>query len=300
MNSKVITPQGKKTVSRLVTAMQEWSKDYSEKPSGLFGFSCVIKIGGVITINNTSLDVDFDVPFDDDMEANEAEIIVYNLADSTIKNIKKDAKVTIEAGYDGDTGVIFSGDVTSVKTKYEDVDKVTTIKALDDVSEKTVESLAFAAGTKASYILKTLLNKTGTPIAVFKIRRDHTYENETTVDGDLIELIKKYAEVCGVSVFVSKGKIYARHIKLGDNLNFELSADTGLIGSPTEFTEEVTAEDFTETVNGYTVKSLLQHRMTTAGIIKIKSKQVSGEYRIRSGRHSYNKDSGAVTEIEVV
>ena len=47
-----------------------------------------------------------------------------------------------------------------------------------------------------------------------------------------MENIKKYAQVCGVSVYVNKGKIYARHIKDGDNINFTVQASTGMIGSP--------------------------------------------------------------------
>lgn len=233
------------------------------------------------------------------MESDEAQIIVYNLSDSTIKNIKRKSEISIEAGYKGDTGVIFSGYVLKVYTKPTGSDRVTTINCVDDMKTKTVENLTFAKGTKASAILQSLLKKTNTPIAVFKVRRDHTYKEKVTVDGDLMQNIKKYAEVCGISVFVSKGKIYARHIKEGDNLNFTLSPDTGLIDTVEPFEEEQTAEDFKETVKGYKGKCLLQHRLTTAGIITLKSKVTNGKYRVRSGRHIFNPDE-AVTEFEVI
>ncbi len=300
MNKSSYVYEGQsKHASRFIQSFYDVTAvDFNEKPNGVFGSTAKIMCNG-LTIKSSELDFEFSVPFDDNLIANEAEIIVYNLTNDTISKFKYKAKLSIEAGYTGDTGVIFNGYITKVSTKYEGADKVTTIKCLDDVNKKTIESITFSEKTKASYILKTLLNKTNTPIAVFKIRRDWTYKDSVNVEGDLYDNIKKYAEVCGISVFVNKGKIYARYIKDGDNLNFTLSEDTGLIGSPEIFEEEVTAEDFKETVTGYKGKCLLQHRMTTAGIIKLNSRQVKGTFRIRSGRHTFNPDE-CITEFEVI
>lgn len=272
-------------------------KGYELMPEGVFGSEARI-ICGDVTIKSDELDIEFEIDFDDDMEANEAQITVYNLSKNTIKQLKDKSKISVEAGYKGDTGVIFSGYIISVKSKYEDADKVTTITCLDDVKENTLEEITYAAGTKASYILKQLLNKTGTPIAVFNMRRDWTYKDEEKVSGDLMENIKKYSEVCGVSTYVSNGKIYSRYIKEGDNLTFELSEDTGLIGSPEEFTETVSAEDYEETVTGYECESLLQHRFAAGGIVKLKSRDVSGTYRICSGTHIFN-ESECVSKIRM-
>lgn len=283
--------------SALVKAFEAWTTPYDIQPDGVFGSVAVVK-SGQVTISSETLDVEFVVPFDDDMEPNECEIVVYNLSDNTIKQLKKDAAISIEAGYKGDTGVLFDGYITKVKTNYEDADKVTTIYAKDDIKDHSIESIAFSAGTKASAILKTLIGKTGIPVAVFKPRRDHVYKDAQTVDGDLMDNIKQYAEVCGISVYVSKGKIYARHIKEGDNLNFNVSVETGMIGSPSSYTEEVTAEDYKDTVDGYEVKMLLQHRMCAGAIVKLTSKGANGTYRVCSGEHRFSPDE-AVTEIKM-
>lgn len=280
--------------SALVKAFETWQEPFDIRPDGVFGSVATVRTGDV-TIDSETLDVEFTVPFDDDMEPNEAEIIVYNLSDNTIKQLKKDAAISIEAGYKGDTGVIFKGYISKVKTNRNDVDKVTTIYALDDIKDHTVESKSYAANTKASYILKELIDKTGIPVAVFSPRRDHTYKDSQTVDGDLMENIKKYAEVCGISVYVNKGQIYARYIKEGDNLNFEVSVDTGMIGSPSSYEEEVTAEDYTETVNGYEVDMLLQHRMSAGAIVKLTSKETNGTYRVCSGEHRFSPSEAVTT-----
>lgn len=279
--------------SALVKAFEQWTTPYDIRPDGVFGSVAMIRSGDV-TLSSETLDVEFTVPFDDDMEPNEAAIVVYNLSDNTIKQLKKGTALSIEAGYKGDTGVLFSGYISKIETKYDAADKVTTIYAMDDIKDHSIESLSFAKGAKASHILKTLISKTGIPVAVFNPRRDHTYKDGQTVDGDLMENIRQYAEVCGISVYVSKGKIYARFIKEGDNLNFSVSSDTGMIGSPSPFEEEITAEDYKDTVNGYEVEMLLQHRMSAGAIVTLKSKTASGTYRVCSGEHRFSPDE-AVT-----
>lgn len=296
----VITGRKSQSHSRLVKATKDWSKglkSFSIEPDGVFGSVAVIRCGK-IEIKSSELDFEFKVPFDDDMEANEAEITVYNLSKTTVSRLKRKSSISIEAGYKDDTGVVFKGFIDKVSTKYSGADKVTTIKCLDTIKKKKVANLSFAKNTKASYILKTLIDKTGLPVAVFNARRDHTYTSEQTVDGDLMENIKKYAKVCGISVYVNKGKIYARHLKKGDNINFTVQASTGMLGCPEEYEEEITAEDFKETVKGYNITMLLQHRMTTGAIINLSSEVAKGKFRVQSGTHKFSS-SECTTEIKV-
>ena len=290
---------GKSHASKLVTAFKQLNEKINTKVEGQYGHTVIIRTGDV-KIHNSELDVEFDIPFDNDTEANEAEITVYNLTSSTIKNIKSGAKITVEAGYGNDTGIIFSGYITKRKTTYEDCDKITTIKALDSLKlkERSIKNISFAKKTKASYILKKLCQKVGLPIAVFKIARDHTYKDEETVSGKLMENITKYAKICGVSAYIHKGKIYVRKLSEGDNTSFILSPSTGLI-SVSEFEEEETNEDYKDKIKGYKVKMLLQHRLQTASIITLKSQEVTGKFRVRSGTHSYD-GTEFLTEAEVV
>ena len=279
--------------SRVIEAMRRMESEIvldteSADTSGLYQHSVIIKTGDV-TIDNQDLDVEFEIPFDDDTEANEAEIIVYNISDLTIQNIKKDAQISVTAGYGSDTGVILSGVISKVKTYYSGEDRVTEIYAIDQASlqERELKSISYAKGTTASKILRDLVSQVGLPVAVFSPKRDHTYKDKSTVDGGLMENIRKYAKVCGVSAYICKGQIYVRHILDGDGLDFTLSSDTGLL-SLSEFEEEQTAEDFKDTVTGYEMTMLLQHRITTASLIHVQSRNVTGTYRVREGSHTYD------------
>lgn len=300
--SDVVQNGGSAPVSHMVNAMRGWETNVSdsmEKPRGQFGRVVKIQTAGLTLTNE--LDISFNVPFDDDTEANEASIEIYNLSKKTIGMLKSDNEISITAGYGNDTGVIFTGVISSVRTRWNGQDKLTTITALDSqkLKERDIESISFKAGVKASYILKTLVSKLGLPIAVFKTRYDKTYPEAVTVSGGLMDNIKQYAEACGVSAYINKRKVFVRHLSDGDNLNFTVTTDTGLIGSPEDFTEEVDNEDYTDTITGVTFEMLLEHRITTASIINLKSRDFSGKYRVRSGCHTCT-DSEFYTEVTAI
>ncbi len=265
----------------------------------VYGHTVIIKTEG-ITIKNSELDCEFDIPFDDDTEANEVQILIYNLSDNTIQNIKRDHSITVEAGYKEDTGIIFAGFISKVKTYYSGQDKITEIYALDsmNLSEREVESITYASNTKASNILKDLIHKVGLPIGTFNIKRDYTYKDGTAISGGLMEAIKKMAQICGVSAYICKSQIYVRSLLEGDNLEFQLSSDTGLL-ELSEFEEEQTSEDYIDTVKGYEITMLLQHRVTTASILNIKTRNVSGIYRVKEGTHSYDGEN-FLTKVKAI
>jgi len=285
-------------VSSMMKAMQGWETTLASsgsKPSGQFGR--VVKItAGLVTVTN-DLDLEFDVPFDDDTEANEAEIKIYNLSKKTIAQFKVDGEISITAGYGKDTGVIFAGVISKVKTRWSGQDKVTTITAIDDqnLKDRDIESISFRANSKASAILKRLVSELNLPLAVFKTKKDHTYTEAVTVSGSLVSAIKEYAEVCGVSVYINKRKVYVCSLTDGDNLNFTVNENTGLIGSPEEFEET----DSGSTEKGVTFKMLLEHRVTTASVIGLKSRDFSGSYRVKSGKHVCT-ESDFYTEITAI
>ena len=299
--SRLVNPSSTlKRQSMLVNAMQEIGQKNEQRITGQFGRVAVIAMEGD-KLNSGEMDFEFTCEGDDDVAANEAEIIIYNLSTDTAKQFQKDKKISITAGYQDDTGVIFSGVIVKVKDKFEGCDRITTINALDDVSrkEKKVDSISYAAGTKASYILKDLCGKVGLPVAVFAVQRDHTYKDAVTVDGDIISSIQQYAKVCGVSAYINKGQIYVRSLQEGDDIEFYVHMSTGLIGSPEEFEEEEENEEYTDMIKGVRFTMLLQHRITTAAKIKLESRNIWGHYRVRSWKFTFN-ESEATTKVEAI
>lgn len=289
--------------SKIIESLKRLEKsinvETSKGDNALFKRSIIIQTGKV-TITANDLDMEFDVEFDDDTETNESEITVYNLSDTTIQNIKKGEKLTLTAGYKEDTGIILSGFISQVKTSFDDLDKVTTIKVVDSAggAEREIKDLAFAKGVSASKVLRKLIEMTKLPLAVFSIQRDFVYKDGLTINDGLMETIKKQAKVCGVSAYVNKGQVYVQPLSKGEDVNFSLTVDTGLI-SLSEFEEEITAEKFTDAVKGYEITMLLQHRISTGSILNIQSKNVSGRYRVREGQHTYD-GSDFLTKVKAI
>ena len=289
--------------SKIIESLKRLEKsinvETSKGDNALFKRSIIIQTGKV-TINADDLDMEFDVEFDDDTETNESEITVYNLSDTTIQNIKKGEKLTLTAGYKEDTGIILSGFISQVKTSFDDLDKVTIIKVVDSAggAEREIKDLAFAKGVSASKVLRKLIEMTKLPLAVFSIQRDFVYKDGLTINDGLMETIKKQAQVCGVSAYVNKGQVYVQPLSKGEDVNFSLTVDTGLI-SLSEFEEEITTEKFTDAVKGYEITMLLQHRISTGSILNIQSKNVSGRYRVREGQHTYD-GSDFLTKVKAI
>ena len=289
--------------SRLLKAMKGWStalNSYSNVPKGLFGRKAIIT-SWAVTIDSDELDFEFEIENDDDLEANEQTVTVYNLSKNTIKNLIVGKSISIKAGYKNDMGIVCSGHISKVKTKRSGVDKVTTIYILDSMGleEKDLANVTYAKGTKASYILKDLINKTHLPIAAFQPKRDWTYKEEVTINGGLMDSIRKYSEVCGISTWINQGKVYSCTITSKSNGYFNLNVDTGLLDSPEETEETITAEDYEDKITVINAKCLLQHRIIVGSVVKLKSLEYNGEYRVRKCKHIFSPDE-SYTELELI
>lgn len=265
--------------------------------SKLFKRYVVVNVEGGVRFNNTDLDIEFDVPFDDDLEPNLSEIIIYNLSKSTRNQLKKGKKVSIVAGYVGDKGVILSGNIQRVLTAKEGADIATTIKVLDSVpynANKTLQK-SYKKNIKSDAVIRDLAKSIGLKIAVLKLPNNKKMTKGYSIDGEVIKAINDIANDCGASAYISRGQIYIRPIKEGDNHHFILKPETGLIGSPEYFEEEKNGK----TIKGYKIKSLLQYRMNTASIIKVESQFVKATLRVRKGSH-YLKGDDYYTEVEAI
>ncbi len=251
-----------------------------------------------LSFSSDDLTINFDVPFDDDAEPNESKVEIYNLNANTINKLDKGKQLTLNAGYQDDAGVLLTGFASKVLTNIEVVDKITEITVLDGqkLDDKKTENRSFKKNIKAQQIMNALLPKLGLAVAVINLPENKTYSKGYTADGEITTTIQEVANDCGASFYIKKGQVYIRPLTEGDDLKFTLSPDTGLIGSPSPFEEE---GDNGETISGYKVKCLLQYRISTASIINIKSESVSGQFRVKRGRHRW-QDQQFITEMDVI
>jgi hypothetical protein len=325
--------------------------------------------GGPITFKNSELEIRFEVDFDDDAKPNSNFAQIYNLTHDTISRFAKGQTISISAGYKSDYGLLSSGKITSITTKYDGVDKITTLKfkegvdysgtkvtaAVADAAKKyyvkkryklkkpvstahvtkykrkvkvtkrvngkkvttyeyrtytryttsttkykTVKVakwrkqtmvITFKKGIHARQIISKLTSILGIHLAELNLPRDKVYTSGYRVTGKIEDDLEKVVADCDAAMYWRRGKMVIRSIETGNDERFELSEDTGLINPP----EQLDDDD----IKGWSVDCLLQHRITTASIITLKSSTANGIYRVRDGKH-YCDGSDFFTEFECV
>ena len=282
-----------------------------------FGRKIKITIGSM-HFSNADLEIRFEVPFDDDYKPNQSRVDILNLSKTTIAHIKKGTSINIQAGYGSDVGVLASGKISKVLNKKDGVDKVTSVYMIegDDYTEIKVTSktadpaekytkgkkkgqskkqamkISFKAGTDGKTIINRLVKVLGIKLgAPIKLTRNKVYKKGYVVTGLVQNNLDEVIRDCGSVMYHRKGKLIIRPLKQGTDEKFLLEESTGLLESPEAFEEDG--------VKGYKGKCMLQHRITTASIIKIKSKTANGSYRAKKGKHIADA-SDFITEFEIV
>lgn len=239
------------------------------------------------------LDIHFNVPFSDEPKPPECTVDIYNLSPTSNRRIRRGARVTVEAGYKGDRGVIARGIITEVSpVKITGVDRATSFKFLEGASfEKKDVNLTFAAGTTGLTIINRVANNANITISQISLPNNKVFKSGYTADGDAMGIIEEIAKDCGASVFYRRGSLIIRSITEGNDERFDLRASTGLLYHPIR----IETNDY----KGWNITSLLQHRISTASIIRLRSQTIDGTFRVKSGSHSFN-GSNFTTQCEVV
>lgn len=272
------------------------------------------------TFTNEELEIRFYVNFDDDAIPNESKIEIYNLSNSTIAQMKRGDAVTIQAGYGEDIGVLENGKVDKVLTKREGVNKITNIHVIagDDFSTVKVDEtnadpgsiryhkdgvyagqvvegaldISFKPGTDGLTIIKRVTSvlgiKLGGPII---LKKNVIYKKGYIITKLILNNLEEVVRDCGSVLYHRRGKLIVRPIDEGTDEQFLLHEDTGLIQSPADFERTDSRGSENKTIRGYSVKCLMQHRITTASIIEIKSGSANGKYRAIKGKHIADADN---------
>lgn len=249
------------------------------------------------------LTIYFDIPFDDSEKVNDVTIKVYNLKDSTINSIAIKSEFVLTAGYKDDAGVIFQGILKKKESNWEGLDKITSFICVDsgaDYLDKVIKK-TYGRNTTARTILNDLVGMSGLSIGALELPTNFIYRSGKTVNGKLKKTIIGIAKDCKAKSHVNRNKIFIRDKNKGDNYGIEISKETGLIEEPEEIESEIsTDKKAKEKVKrkGYKLKLLINHRVTVDTIIQLKSRKVSGVFRVEKGSHSHDGNA-YFTEVEV-
>jgi len=272
--------------------------------------SATLQIGGK-KYSMDELSFDFEVPFEDSEELTTATINAYNLSASTRNSIKKGAPVIINAGYEGDLGVIFVGQVSGLSHKHNNTDwttKITATEALDEWLTAQINK-TYTKSIKAKAMLQDLLNIFGIEIGTFELAIDKEYPRGKVCKGKLKDVLKEIVvSDCKSRFLIRCGKIIINDPNDGVNKGYLLSPSTGLLRSDeakeiipieTNLSSKKSSEEKAEEAATKKRSSLLNYHLGPADIIKIQSSDLNGRFMIVSGTHKGSQTGDWKTEIEV-
>ncbi|WP_240415032.1 phage protein [Paenibacillus periandrae] len=275
----------------------------------------------------SGLDIEFEVPFDDDILANEATVTIYNVKPETYNQIELGMALIINAGYHKDRGSIFVGEVSYVEPLRDKPDSRLVIRGLDSLAfvEQDIQK-TYQANVKATTIVRDLLSELGLPVGFFDLPDDVSYPRGYTANGKICDILKQVAVDSDALCFTSRGKVYVCSRFFGEETDFILTVENGLIGSPELNMIDVSKTNLdyidkrptakkprkttgprrvtygkkdVELQEQFRVKSLLNHRFGTAKILAVRSRSYDFIYRINRGRHIC-QGSEFYTEMELM
>jgi hypothetical protein len=246
----------------------------------------------------TILRAQFSVEKTSNRDPNKATVTIYNLSESNRKQLQTGADLLatpktawnwpllIEAGYTGNRGQIFSGDVRFVSSRREGVDWVTTVEADDGGRDYSSARLnkAFGPGTTVASILneaaKALgvgLGNSATKFAGASFRgKIWNFKKGVVLNGSVARILDKYVTSAGYSWSIQDGQLQV----LGPDetlldVEIVLNSSSGLIGTPEKGEKGIVR-----------ATSLIRPEIRPGRRIALASSAATGTYKALSTVHS--------------
>lgn len=243
---------------------------------------------------------------------NTCEIKIYNLTENTRSNFQRTAKhVEVLAGYEGLSGLIFSGDVRTIDHNKSGVDWVTNIRAGDGELPfrfARFKQESFPKGAKVTAVLNRCyallqpygISRGNLDVALDTFPRNNNFEQFASGFSPQGLVSTELDSLCRTLGWQWSIQKRALTFTFGDKHTtntslVELSPDSGLLQAPNEGApEKKKGPAITKLV------ALLNNTLVPGQGVRVKSSLVSGDFKIRKLTHegdTYGNDWK--TELEV-
>jgi hypothetical protein len=221
-------------------------------------------------------------------EPNQAEIRVWNLNRDHRSKLEQlpSVPVTLEAGYQGGTSLLFSGQLRTAYTETDGPDQITTLASGDgEIPYRSARvNVAIKKGMSADNVIKEVAKALGVApgnldAALLKIKASPLrtlFSEGTVVSGQASREMTALCRSCGLIWSVQDGKLQIQGLKealAGEAIR--LAPDTGLVGSPT-----------VDNKGTLTAKALIIPNLFPGRKIVLESARLKGQYRVESTHHT--------------
>lgn len=257
--------------------MDNWDRQYrfSAGKAGSKGF----EIGS----GDRPLHISFSVERADTESSNTAKISIWNLNPTHLAELnKKDCVCALRAGYGNVMPLVFTGVITFAKTQQDGSDMKTDIELVDNRIEvrDTYVSVCYKGKVNCKTIIQDVADQMGLAVSYSYNSKFKDIPNGFSCVGTASKALTKACDTSGLTWSINNGVLQVKRPK--DTMSrevYELSAATGLIGTPAQVEISDDADDYE---NGWEVEFLLNAVITLDDYVYLNSKTVKGYFRVYS------------------
>ena len=257
--------------------MKNWDRQYrfSAGQAGSAGF----EVGG----GDRPLHISFSVERADTESANTAKVSLWNLSPAHLAELNKDDCVCVlKAGYGTVMPLVFTGIVTFAKTKQDGSDVVTEVELVDNRVEvrDTYVSVCYEGKVNCKTIIQDVGDQMGITVSFSYNAEFKDIPNGFSYVGPAGAILTKACDTSGLVWSINNGVLQVKKPK--DTMSrevYELSPETGLIGTPSRVQISDTADSYEY---GWEVEFLMNAAITIDDYVYLNSKAARGYFRVYS------------------
>lgn len=249
--------------------------------------------------NGRPLHVSFNLEKSDTQSSNTGKITISNLSDEHKATLaEKDCYIQLSAGYGSNLGLIFAGDVSTTTESLSGADRDFEIEVIDGFASNDLPGWISESGVvTCKTVLDKIIEKMEVESAIITDKANEKlnsamYDNGYAYVGKLRAALQNVLRKAGCTYSIQNGilQIYCSGEAISTKA-YVLSAETGLISIP----EKITISDSNSTsgttsssssgtaskgIPGYKVYFFLNPAVGVNDLISLKSRDVSGTFRV--------------------
>lgn len=234
-------------------------------------------------------------------------ISIYNISDNVRKfleaSLGRKPLIFLRAGYETDVGelpLLFAGEVIFAVDNFDGNTRKTDLTCVSGTTaiQEAYTSKSFRQGTKLVDVFKQVIADMKLPEGTIEFPPtiiNGLNNKSVSYTGSTIEFLRKFGKEHGMKVWVEDGTINAKStdvISVSYAKVFQISADTNMIGSPTNKTNDAgQSEQSSGARQIINVKTTLNGAYSIGAKVNLKSKYHNGVYEIVSINHQGTYES---------
>lgn len=239
------------------------------------------------------LRIAFEIEKNSESSPNPARIQIYNLSPKRRAELEEpDQALLLEAGYEGATAQLFTGNIVRVRTERRGPDLVTTIEAGD--AETALRSAhvekTYAPFTPASRVVSDLAGSLGVSLGSVAALAAQVFQGGLSLSGLVSDNLDQMTRSLGAEWHVTDGELNVLPPKVPTlEAPVLISPKTGLVGWPSKGKDGA----------GVEFSSLLNPDIKPGRAVVLESEALSGSFKVRRVRFSGDTHGGNwLAEVE--